>query len=91
MRSKNGFTIVEVVLVLVVLIILGGVGYLAYTNFIAKPATTETTATDASKSTQTPVAVDKAADLDNALAQLNTIQIDDTSAATQLNDAASSF
>lgn len=85
MKKNEGFSIVEGTLVVVALIILGSVGYMAYTHFIASPADSV-----ANNSSQTPVKIEKSADLDKASAALDDTSLDDSDT-SQFEDLTNSF
>ena len=83
MKTSRGFTIIEAVIIVVFVAILSLLGLVAYNQFFA-PKTT-TTADSSTAAPETVTKVESTSDLDKATADLENIDLTDSSDTTTLD------
>ena len=88
-QHTKGFTIIEGAILVVVVSLVTVLGLVAYNRFIVKPADT-TTSTAPTTSTST-TAVTSPSDLEKVGADLNSIDLTDTSDTSTISTQASAF
>ena len=84
---KQGFSAVEVLIVLVVLGLVGGLGYVYVSNMNKPKSSDSSQATTTEKPAVT--AIKSTADIDKATAELDSLDVSDTSSASSLNKSTS--
>ena len=89
-QHTKGFTVIEGAILVVVVSLVTVLGLVAYNRFIVKPADTTTSTTSATTSTST-TAVTSPSDLEKVGADLNSIDLTDTSDTSTISTQASAF